>query len=163
MRSSLFESMVILKKIGSFHRLKDVIFVSQVLVLISIFYDFFFKCSMEIFIFVDFNKVIKIGIVRYCNVCQPCGLRLIYTHCILRRRIPLSKKNIYVYIYIYSYIYILTNLLSTSIHGDKEQISNHCLGKKEKDYREKKRKKRKGQLRHTSWKKSRDMQSVGAR
>ena len=37
-------------------------------------------------------------------------------------------------------------------------ISNHCLGKKEKDYRGKKIK---GQLRHTSWKKSRDMQSVG--
>ena len=69
------------------------------------------------------------------------------------------------------YIYIFTNLLPTSIHGDKEKkkksppefrdnnISNHCLGKKEKDYREKK--KRKGQLCHTSWKKSRDMQSVG--
>ena len=67
------------------------------------------------------------------------------------------------------YIYIFTNLLSTSIHGDKEKekitpefkdnnISDHCLGKKEKDYREKKRI---GQLRHTSSKESRDMQSVG--
>ena len=45
---------------------------------------------------------------------------------------------------------MLTNLLSTSIHSDKEKekktcqnseiISDHCLGKKEKDYREKKRK-----------------------
>ena len=55
---------------------------------------------------------------------------------------------------IYIYIYILTNLLSTSIHGDKEKeketpefrnnnISNHYLGRKEKDYREKKKKEKK--------------------
>ena len=78
-------------------------------------------------------------------------------------------KYIHIYIYIYMYIYILTNLLSTSKEKEKKSpefrdnnISNNCLGKKEKDYREtKKKKKRKGQLRHTSWKKSRDMQSVG--
>ena len=29
-----------------------------------------------------------------------------------------------IYIYIYIYIYILTNLLSTSIHGDKEKEKN---------------------------------------
>ena len=73
---------------------------------------------------------------------------------------------IYIYIYIYIYI-LLTDLLSTSIPGDKKKeknppefrdnnISNHCLEEK-KVYREKK----KVQLRHTNWKKSRDMQSVG--
>ena len=61
-------------------------------------------------------------------------------------------------------MYIFTNLLSTSIHGYQKKtrqkqeiknISNHrrknIMGQKE----------RKGQPRHTSWKKSRDMQSVG--
>ena len=72
---------------------------------------------------------------------------------------------------LYIYTYILTNLLSTNIHGDKEnekkkpfqysEITNlESLpgGKKKKIIG---REKRKVQLRHTSWKKSRDMQSVG--
>ena len=72
--------------------------------------------------------------------------------------------------YIYIYIYILTNLLSTSIHGDKEKEKNPCQDSEirnlellagEKRKRLSGEKKRKGQLRHTSWKKSRDMQSVG--
>ena len=68
-------------------------------------------------------------------------------------------------------IYIFTNLLSTSIHGYQEKRkktpgtrdknnSNHRPGKKRKNIIEQK-KRRKGQLRHTSWKRSRDMQSVG--
>ena len=56
--------------------------------------------------------------------------------------------------YLYIYTYILTNLLSTSIHGDKEKEKKtlpefrdnksrtNAWGKKEKDYREKKKKKR---------------------
>ena len=82
------------------------------------------------------------------------------------RRYPMCISMWYIYIYIY--IYILTNLLSTSIHGDKEKekktpefrdnnISNHLLWKK--DYREKKKKKRPTSSRQL--KKSRDMQSVG--
>ena len=69
---------------------------------------------------------------------------------------------------------IYTNLLSASIHCYQEKrkktpgsknnnISNYRPGDKEKSHRtkKKKKKKRKGQLRYTSWKKSRDMQSVG--
>ena len=75
---------------------------------------------------------------------------------------------IYIYIsfiyksFIYTYIYhIFTNLLSTSIYGYQEKRKNleSPPGKKKKKYHRKK--KRKGQLHHTSWKKSRDMQSVG--
>ena len=73
-------------------------------------------------------------------------------------------------IYIYIYIYIFTNLLSASIHGYQKKnkktpgtrdknISNHRLGEKEKNIIG--QKERKGQPRHTRWKKSRDMQSVG--
>ena len=73
---------------------------------------------------------------------------------------------------IYIYIYIFTNLLSTSIHGYKKKkrkkklsgtrdknISNHCPGEKRKNVIG--QKERKGQPRHTSRKKSRDVQSVG--
>ena len=77
------------------------------------------------------------------------------------------------YIYIYIYIYILAKLLSTSIHGDKEKKKKTlpefrddksqitAWGKKKENKKLSGGKKRKGQLRHTSWKKSRDMQSVG--
>ena len=59
----------------------------------------------------------------------------------------------HIYIYIYIYIYsLLTNWLSTSIHGDKEKEKKPpeyrdnksritAWGKKEKDYREKKKRK----------------------
>ena len=61
-------------------------------------------------------------------------------------------------IYIYIYIYIFTNLLSTSIHGDKEKEKKTpefrdnksritAWGKKKKIIG---RKKKKSQLRHTS-------------
>ena len=77
--------------------------------------------------------------------------------------------------YIYIYIYIYTNLLiyylpAFTVTRKKEKnppgtsdknILNHRPGEKEKISYNKKKKKRKGQLRHTSWKKSRDMQSVG--
>ena len=67
-------------------------------------------------------------------------------------------------IYIYIYIYILTNLLSTSIHSDKEKEKGkknariqryQYLGSVpgEKRNRLSREKKRKDQLRHTSWKK----------
>ena len=68
-----------------------------------------------------------------------------------------------VYIYIYINIYILTYyLLALTVTRKKKKklpefrdnnISEYCLGEKGK--------KRKGQLRHTNRKKSRDMQSVG--
>ena len=75
----------------------------------------------------------------------------------------------------YIYIYIFTNLLSTSIHGYREKRKKNPPGTRDKNIsnqrprekikniigQKKKKKKRKGQLRHTSWKKSRDMQSVG--
>ena len=86
----------------------------------------------------------------------------------------ISKPTTFVlkqYIYIYIYIYIYTNLISTSIPGYKKKKIRQeqevkisritARGKKKKYYRTKKKKKRKGQPRHTSWKKSRDMQSVG--
>ena len=70
------------------------------------------------------------------------------------------------------YIYIFTNLLSTSIHGYQKKkkkkppsgtrdknISNHRPGEKRKNVIG--QKERKGQPRHTSRKKSRDVQSVG--
>ena len=67
-------------------------------------------------------------------------------------------------------IYIYINLISTSIHGTRKKekklpgtrdksISNHRPGEKEKNIIC--QKERKGQLRQTPWKKSRDMQSVG--
>ena len=79
---------------------------------------------------------------------------------------------IYLYIYIYIYVYIY-NLLSTSIHGYQKEkkrkkspsgtrdknISNHRPGGKRKNVIG--QKEGKGQPRHTSRKKSRDMQSVG--
>ena len=71
------------------------------------------------------------------------------------------------YIYIYIYTYIFTNILSTSIHGYQKikppgtrdkNISNHRPGEKRKNtIGQKNKNKRKGQLPHTSWKKSRDM------
>ena len=72
------------------------------------------------------------------------------------------------------YIYIFTNLLSTSIHGYEKKkkkkkkkpsgtrdknISNHHPGEKRKNVIG--QKERKGQPRHTSRKKSRDVPSVG--
>ena len=72
---------------------------------------------------------------------------------------------------LHTLIHIFTNLLSTSIHGYQEKrkitppgtrdknISNRRPGKKRKNIIG--QKKRKGQLCHTSWKKSRGMQSVG--
>ena len=78
-------------------------------------------------------------------------------------------SNIYLSIIIIIYIYI--NLLSTSIHGYQKKrkknppgvrnqnISNHRPGEKGKNIIG--QKERKGQPRHTSWKKSRYMQSVG--
>ena len=64
--------------------------------------------------------------------------------------------------YIYIYIYIFTNLLSTSIHGYQEKrkkkrpgtrdnnISNYRPGEKEKNIIGQQKKRRKGQLLHTS-------------
>ena len=54
----------------------------------------------------------------------------------------------YIYIYIYLLIYYLSAFTVTKKKKKKtpefkdNNISNHCLGKKEKDYQEKKRKKR---------------------
>ena len=75
------------------------------------------------------------------------------------------------------HIYVFTNLQSTSIHGYQEKRKKNrqdleiiisritARGKKEKSKKiigqKKKKKKWKGQLRHTSFKKSRDMPSVG--
>ena len=69
---------------------------------------------------------------------------------------------------------MFTNLISAIIHGYRRKkkkkrkktpgtrsknISNHCPGEKEKNIIG--QKERKDQPRHNSWKKSRDMQSVG--
>ena len=84
-----------------------------------------------------------------------------------RRKMSILFNQIYIYIYIY--IYLFTNLLSTSIHGYQEKRKNiigqkkknHRPGKKRKNIIGQKKKRSKGQPRHTSWKRSRDMQSVG--
>ena len=74
-------------------------------------------------------------------------------------------KVIYIYIYIYLLTYNLPAFTVTRIKEKKtpgsrdNNISNFRPGEKEKNIIG--QKKRKGQLRHTSWKKSRDMQSVG--
>ena len=93
---------------------------------------------------------------------------LIYLKLFTYQSIPYLFSTITIYIY----IYIFTNLLSTNIHGYQEKrkkklprtrdknISNHRPGEKRKNIMGQK-KERKGQLRHTIWKKSRDMQSVG--
>ena len=70
--------------------------------------------------------------------------------------------------YIYIYIYIFTNLLSTSIHGYQKKNKKKNVRNKRPKYLESPpgeknvigQKERKGQPRHTSRKKSRDVQSV---
>ena len=83
----------------------------------------------------------------------------------------LVKLSLYIYIYIYIYIYLLiyylpaftvTRKKEKNLPGTRDKnISNHRPGEKRKNIIEQKKKKRKDLLRHTSWKKSRDMQSVG--
>ena len=86
--------------------------------------------------------------------------------------VPLSPSctSIYIYIYIYIYTYIFTNLISTSIHGYQKKRKKPCQeheikisritarGKKKKYHRTKRKK---TPTPSHSWKKSRDMQSVG--
>ena len=65
-------------------------------------------------------------------------------------------------------MYILTNLLSTTIHGDKEKEKknkNSEITNLESLHGEKKKKvmgskKRRGQLRHTTWKKKNERYSI---
>ena len=73
----------------------------------------------------------------------------------------------HIYIYIYLLIYYLPAFTGTKKKKKKtpefrdNNISNHCLGKKEKDCREKKKKKEKANFVTPVERKSRDMQSVG--
>ena len=71
---------------------------------------------------------------------------------------------IYIYIYIYLRIYYLPAFTVTKKKKKKRQNSEITISRITAREKKKKiigRKKRKGQLRYTSWKKSRDMQSVG--
>ena len=103
-------------------------------------------------------------------LCQSVCLSISQYLSLLSLSLSLSiSLSLSLFLYLSLSLYIFTNLLSTSIHGYQEKrkktpgtrdknISNHRPGEKRKKIiGQKRKKKRKGQLRHTSWKKNQEI------
>ena len=100
------------------------------------------------------------GYRRRSNVCILCVIFRTAVLLILKTSV---SQYIYIYIYLLTYhlpAFTVTRKKEKKTPGtrDKNYLESPPGGKRKKYHRTRKRK---GQLRHTSWKKSRNMQSVG--